>query len=249
MYRQILIIGSLVLWVSSGQAAFLFDIRLGYAAWYTVPTGNTSFVGGNNAVDEALNLEAELEDHLFAELQHPIPIIPDIRVQYTRLKIDGNDGQLTSPYGDLQVDDVVDARLELEAFDVILFYTLPLPSIDIDLGLHGRYLDGLMNVQEQETDTPIVVDEPFTLPIPMGYGRVHLNLPLTPLFLEAQASGLAIAGNTVFDGQVMLGYESDLGLGIAGGWRHQVLRLDEVVSDMEIDVEIGGPFATVFFHF
>ncbi len=241
---------ALLLAAPLGHTAFLFDLTAGYAVWYANPAGEASLLGGANDIDDALNLDADFENHVYGEFQHPIPVIPDIRVQYTSLSLDGDGEQLTADFGeDLDAGDQVASTLELDHFDLILFYTLPIPLIDIDLGLQGRYVDGRINVRDEAETQTGQYAQTFNLPIPMGYARGRFELPLTNLFIEAQAAGLSISGNTLFDGHGIVGYESDLGLGVAAGWKHQVLRLNDVLSDLELDVEIGGPFATVFFHF
>ncbi len=253
MSGLLLVIGLLVL-ASTSQAAWLLDLTVGGSVWYTNPKGSANVFGYENDLDTALELDNEPEYHAYAEVQHFLPIIPDVRAQYTSLTIDGTNGTLTDPFGeDLPAGTTVDARLELDHFDIILFYTLPLPLVDIDLGLQGRYIEGRLEVSGEvalgDESIEATYSEGFTLPIPMGFARGRLNIPLTSLFVEAQAAGLSISGNTVFDGHGLVGYETDLGLGVAAGWRHQVWRLNDVISEVELDVEVGGPFASLFFHF
>ena len=70
-------------------------------------------------VENDLDLESDTNANLSAYLEHPVPVLPNVRLNYTRIEQSGS-GEVSTQF-DLVSGDV-DSDLDLSQFDVTLYY-------------------------------------------------------------------------------------------------------------------------------
>jgi outer membrane protein len=222
---------------------------VGVQAW------NMSAEGGFSQ-DESIasfNFEEEANTNFYAALEHPIPLIPNIKLSRTTLDTTGTtvlDGQFT--FGDevYLVNSSLSTEVELTTTDYILYYEiLDNDVISIDIGISGKQLDGDIRVVDENGRAS---QESIDTVIPMGYGRVQIGLPFTGLSLYAEGSGLAIDDDSFTDYQVALSYsfvESlALDMSIQAGYRSTEIDINDV-DDIYADLTFDGAFIGLAFDF
>ena len=83
----------------------------------------------------------------------------------------------------------------------------------------------------------------------MLYGRARVDLPLTGFWVSAEAQDMSYQGNSLMEYAALIGYESDIGLGVEAGYRSVQLELDEFEDIAQAELDISGPYAAINFHF
>nr|WP_136252655.1 TIGR04219 family outer membrane beta-barrel protein [Ningiella ruwaisensis] len=212
---------------------------------------------GGFAANEALadfNFEDETNSSFYAALEHPIPLVPNVKIARTTLDTAG----VTTLSGTFTFGDEVfvqNSRLtttaDLTTTDLILYYEiLDNDLISLDIGISGKQVDG--DIVVTDADTQQTSMESFDEIIPMAYGRVAVGLPLTGLGAYAEGNFLSIDDNTFTDYQAAITYnfiESlAIDMTIQAGYRVTSLELEDL-DDIYADLEFEGAFIGLEFHF
>ena len=105
----------------------------------------------------------------------------------------------------------------------MLYYKLLDSKVDLDLGVDLKRFEG----QISRTGSNFAVDET----IPLLYLSARIDLPVTGLYVGANINAnvvdLGLSDSSAQDSTLMLGYQSDNGLGIEGGIKYFSLELNE----------------------
>ncbi|NPA12621.1 MAG: TIGR04219 family outer membrane beta-barrel protein [Aquificae bacterium] len=219
--------------------------------------GWVQYEGDKIDVDDDLNMGTENSFFLRAKLEHPIPLLPNIKLQYTKMRFEG-DGTVSKDYKfgfiTITASDRVKSKLELDHYDVVLFYNLPFINatqvFDAEVGLNVRIIDFYVWVRDetrnQEDEKSLVV------PIPMLHGALTTKLPLIPVSLLVEASGIAYQGNHYYDIAGEIRYKpfrnlvADLFIGV--GYKYEKIKIDDV-DDTSADIKIKQPYFQVGLSF
>ena len=251
--KKLALVMTLASVLSTTVQADTIGVYLGGQAWDNQASG--TFGDGNNSQID-FNLKEQTQGSYFIAFEHPLPLIPNVRIASTSLETDGTttleteftfDDETFAAEADVLADfDVsyVDYTLYYELFDNGLF--------SFDFGLTGRDFDGDVTVSTQlttgtQSDTVKVTDI-----IPMLYVSTNVGLPLTGLNLFAQGNFLSIDDHTLYDYQVGVSYELvdnlAVDVNINAGYRSVKLELDDL-NDLYSDIEFDGAFVGAVVHF
>jgi outer membrane protein len=200
---------------------------------------------------EDLNIRDESNNVFYIALEHPIPLLPNIKVQQVSL-----DTAATSTLSEGFVFDElafpagteVVTKLDLSHSDATLYYEILDNWVNLDLGLTLRAFDGEASVSSIDAGLTETVE--LDAIIPMAYGKAQFDLPLTGWSVSASANLVSYDGNELSDYSAALAYDSDVlivfDVGVEIGYRAMTLKLEE---DLDTDIELEGPYASVTFHF
>lgn len=243
-----LLLGALVaLLPVTGFTATVFGFEAGAGNWTHAPSGSltasVSGIGTEADLKDDLNLSKDTETYSFFALEHPVPLIPNIKFVKTNLTSAGT-GNVTREFkfnGKTYSEGAtVTTKLVLDQTDTILYYELLDNDIfSLDLGLTAKMIDGKATITGAD-------DAAFSGTIPMLYAAVEIGLPVG-LSLNADISTISAAGNEFTDFSAKLRYLSDFNLGVEAGVRTQKLVVD--VDDVKTDINFSGTFIGVFFKF
>ena len=239
-----------VFFASSATADTIAGVYIGAQGW------NTSTSGGfaDSSSTANFNFDDETNGAAYIAVEHPVPFLPNLKVNYTGLDTSGVtnlessftfDGNLYTAESDVMTN------ADITSTDIILYYELfDNDLISFDLGLNGKYIDGTLIVEDQASNTRGV--EEFSGVVPMVYSRVQVGLPFTGLAAYAEGSYLSFDDHTLSDYQVALTYSFIESLAVDMtlqlGYRNvqvDIEDLDDVYADMEYD----GAFAGLEIHF
>ncbi|MEO0444017.1 MAG: TIGR04219 family outer membrane beta-barrel protein, partial [Pseudomonadota bacterium] len=199
------------------------------------------------------------DDHnvITAILKHPVPGLPNIRIQNTDLDTNANgtltatlevDGTLFSASEDIATD------LDLSHTDITFFYSPINNWVQFDMGLTGRYFNGEVVVVGNVAGTESIDLDNW---IPMFYFGTRFELPFSGLYLDANLNAIGFSGNKLSDFSAALGYVADMagfaGLTLAGlsaelGYRAFTLEIDDI-NDFEGNIDIDGFYMKVGIQF
>jgi len=227
-------------------SADFIGFAVGAAYWNPDPSGDISYkTFSKNDFSDDLKLDDSQENVIWAVLEHPVPVLPNVKLVRTSLELDGKNGTLNGNFGDLTAGlPGVNTTLVLDQTDAILYYEILDNWVSLDLGINIRFIDGSSKVSGYGQSSK----EDVSVTVPLLYGNAVFELPFTGFFAGLEASMLSVEDNKVTDITASVGYESDIGLGAMAGLRSQSIVLKDA-GDVEMDFSVSGPFAAVYYHF
>ena len=242
--------------LSANVQADALGIYLGGQVWDNQASG--TFGDGSSQID--FNLVDEKQNSFYIAFEHPLPLIPNLRVASTSLETDG----MTTLDSDFDFDDEtfleganVHADFDVSYVDYTLYYELfDNDLLSFDFGLTARDFDGDVTVSSQLTTNAGTVSQSDSIAVtdivPMLYVATNVGLPLTGLNLYAQGNFLSIDDHTLYDYEVGVGYELidnlAVDVNINAGYRSVKLELDDL-NDLYSDIEFDGVFVGTTIHF
>lgn len=206
------------------QADLLFTVEAGASMWNAEATGSVE--GSSNTsfdLEDTLGIDSESNNVLFASFEHPIPVLPNIKIMKTDLDLSGD----------------ANSQIDLSHTDLTMYWGLPLPIpyVDINFGLTARQFDGGIVV-------PSAIDEKLDFIMPMGYLNVDIGTPFG-IYARANLNALSFDGNGVTDTEIALGYTLPIPLvdvNLEAGHRAISLTTDKDTVDVETDIDVSGMF-------
>jgi outer membrane protein len=225
------------------QADLLFTVDAGASVWNAEASGDVDDIDvGKNG----LNLDSENNNVLFVSFEHPVPVIPNIRIMQTNLDLTG-DGTANYTFLDQNFTGDTSSQFDLSHTDLTLYWgvPLPIPFFDINFGLTARQFDGTAAVTEKSSGTSEEQKLDFT--IPMGYLNVDFDSHFG-VYARAEINAVGYDGNSIMDTTFALGYTLPLPIpmldvNLEAGHRSINLKTDEDSVDIDTDVEVSGMFA------
>jgi len=185
---------------------------------------------------------------LYAGLEHPIPVLPNVRVDYAEIAQNA-DGQLNRviEFSGQTFDIAANVRSEvdLEQVDLILYYELLDNVVSLDLGVGARHVEGFVSI----SNTAGIGSAEFSGVLPLAYVAARGDLPFTGWSVGGEIRGVTYKGDSLLDASARIGWESKLGLGLEAGYRLMELDLEDFDDVQSADLSIKGPFVGVTFSF
>jgi len=227
--------GSAVLAAPVAQADVLgFGAQVGY--WDSKLSGDVAANGGSVDVKDELDLDGESSSQLSLYLEHPIPLLPNVRVAYINIDQTAR-GQLSDNFDGISAGSDVRSDLELEQLDVTLYYEVLDNWVNLDLGLTVRDFSGDLLVQGNGQSSRTTADAV----VPMGYLAARFDLPFSAASVGIEGNAAAYSGDSLRDFNVYGQYQLSL-LQLRAGYRQ--IAVDYEDGDDRFDVKINGPFVS-----
>ena len=250
-------------------------LYLGSQIWQSESSG--IFGEENKLID--FNLKKEQQINYLIAVEHPFPLLPNIRISSTALDTTGIT-TLTQEFsfGDetFAIDDNVNVSFNVSYIDYTLYYELFDRGIfSFDLGLTARDFGGAVTITgpkiiNDDDDCPQTsqgnpcTSTPTSSPViptakiktseiePMLYVATNISLPLRRLSVFAQGDFSLIDDHTLFDYQVGLSY--DLVKSRMGHLNltlgYRIVKMEfEDLNSLYTELEFKGAFFGVIAHF
>ena len=206
-------------------------------------------VAETGKTQESFSFDQQEQAAIAVSFEHPVPLIPNVRVRHTTLK--GTDtqnvagfefGNALFPLGDVTLD------LDFTSTDLILYYEILDNIVSVDVGLAAKQVDGditASSLLQKETVS-------FKETIPMAYLSAGGSLPFTGFSFKAEAAGISYDGSNITDAQAEIKYDLIdnllVDVGIKAGYRQLLIDLEDVEkTDAKLDFK--GPYLGLEFHF
>ena len=223
----------------ASHADLLFTVGAKASVWNAEPTGQIDDDISVDSSNNGLGLDSENGTQLTVFFEHPVPMLPNIKLKQTSLDLSG-DGNLTGDFNGQVFAGPVTSDLDLSHTDVTLYWglPLPLPYVDINFGATARMFDGSAEVKNAGATES--VDLNATLP--MVYGAVKVDTPFG-VYAQVDVNYIGYSGNTLSDISYGLGYDLPVpiaDIGLEAGYRSLSMKTDEDLTDIATDVDVSG---------
>ncbi|GAW97470.1 MULTISPECIES: TIGR04219 family outer membrane beta-barrel protein [Colwellia] len=238
MKKTLLAASVAVLMCGTAQADTLLGLYIGGHMWANETSGSFGEGSDNQTVSE---LNDKNQGSFYVAFEHPIPLIPNIKIASTTLNtVGGTIGTSGTFSTDTTLDaSFVDYTLYYEVFDNDL--------LSFDFGITARDLDAYMKVASDPGS-----DLDVSGIIPMFYLSTIIGLPFTGLNIFAEANFLSFDDQTVYDAQIGVSYSIldnlAVDFDVTLGYRTMKMELNDL-DGFYSDLTYDGFFAGAIVHF
>jgi outer membrane protein len=249
--RKIVALATLLTPVITPTTAFadFVSLSIGAGSWQAEPEGNI----GRTDIDlsSTLNLKQQTNQFAYIALEHPVPLLPNIRLQHSDLNWSGNG--LISAGTDLNgtpfvVAEQADISLDLSHTDATFYYEVLDNVVDLDLGITARLFDGEASLIGATQQQSMALDAT----VPLLYGKFGLGLPSTGWQADMAANWINVDEFRLVDWSAELSYSFDIlpamDAGIVLGYRSMVIELDDP-DELQSDATFDGYYIALQLYF
>lgn len=247
---------------TTAQAGAIIDIEIGGGSWSTsAPTGSLTTAGtvGDATFDfqNQANLGETTDNaYMWAVLDHPIPIVPNIRIEQVTLKSAGTKNVNIANL----INGNIETELDMSNTDMIAYWGVPfatwLPFMDeVDFGLGVKSFSGAL-IMDNGTPADTVNTSFDGAMVPYGYAKLRVVPPfMMGIGLEVELKQMAVEDVATFDETIVKadwGFLAPLPLldiegGIEVGYRSMNLEVD--VPELNANFGFDGIFFGVYGKF
>lgn len=257
MKKAIIVASLATVLCASVQADTLLGLYIGGQVWANQTDGS---LGESEVLNEqaTFSFKDETQGSYFIALEHPIPLVPNLKIVSTTLDTQGStdlDNQFTFGGKTYDVNAHVDAVLDLSFIDYTFYYELfDNDLLTIDFGLTARDVETRINASglDNTTQTQISSELGGSGIIPMLYVSTIVGLPFTGFNVFAEGNFVSYDDQTLYDYQVGVSYEVldnlAVDLNVTLGYRSMKLELNDL-DDLYSDLTFDGVFVGAIIHF
>ncbi len=249
MKKYIILLLSICFVPTYAFADTFLGVYLGAGVWNQKHEGKVQFLGSDVDLQNEFGLSSSTNEIFYIAFEHAVPVLPNIKLQYSSVSTTGSkqlSKSVTFDNTTYNVGDTINSRYALDNTDFILYYEVLDNWLSLDLGVDIKVFDGEVAMSSTNTSNSSV--HAFDEPLPMLYAKAQFDIPITGFYISGEGSAIKTDDSKVADFKLLVGYESDLGLGGELGWRKLSLDVDDA-DDMFADVSTDGFFANITYHF
>ena len=239
--------------LASTASADIARVEMGAGAWMQTPSGGITYTDAGAIGSDISSEKEELSPYVWMLIKHPIPVVPNLRVEYVSL---ANTGTATGTFEDFTASGGK-TTLDMTQFDIIPYYNIldntawitldlgiDLKIIDVDYKAEGVTIVGSLDTSYSETAAVV---------IPLVYARARVEIPTTNVGLESDLKYISNGSSTVYDARVKVDYTFDVSPlvqpALEIGYRVQKIDIDEQDVNGKMDLEFAGIYAGLMLRF
>ena len=205
---------------------------------------------GTDTVDvkTVLGFKDDSDSQAYIYIEHPVPVIPNIRLGSTSLKLagTGNTGGGFTYNGQVfPASTAITSSFDMSHTEIALYYEIIDIGFDLDLGLNFKIFDGEVSLSTGGVST---IDK-YDGTVPMLYAAINIPFPLTGLSLAGDISTISAGDASFTDYFVRLRYQTDFLLGVELGYRSIDLEYEDTAASELAKIEVSGPYLNLHLAF
>ena len=233
------------------QMSRAFGFEAGVGSGSQDPSGEIAYkpLSSTDELDLENDFGFKKESKVFGRVKAEMPsFLPNLYLMATPMKFEGTgskDANFTFGDKEFDVSFPFTSKLEMNMYDICLFYSLPFLEtatsgvLNAELGLNARIIEFKAEVTGTVGGVTETESESATLPVPMVYAGLQIN-PIEKLSLEAEFRGIAYQSSHYYDFIGRVKVKPFGPLFIAGGYRTNDLKIDH--DDVKASMKFSGPF-------
>jgi outer membrane protein len=225
------------------------DIQAQGGYWQPIPTGTVSSDGDSIDVEDELGFDRNEAATFMANLEHPVPLLPNVRVRHFSAD-DSAKGEVERSRTFRGVTftrrEKVRSEYDLTTTDATFYYS-PLNNwAQLDIGVTTRRFDVEVLIESREdNDRERAAGEAI---IPMGHLGARFDLPLAGLYVSGDLDIISADDNSITDTRAAVGYQIIDNFEVEGGYRRLSLDIEDV-DDISADTDFEGGYVAATLRF
>jgi outer membrane protein len=245
--------------IATAVNADFVRIEAGAGAWMNTPSGSLSYsetgiVTGFNSTatgEYKSKKESQTSGYAWMLVKHPIPIVPNIRLEYTGISdnglVQGKFNDYIFPTGETV------ASLDMTQFDIVPYYNIldNTAWITLDVGLDLKIL--LTDYSVSSALGFAGYSETTTLFVPLVYVRSRVQIPLTDIGFETDVKYVTYKKSSYYDIRAKvdytLGFIPVVQPALEIGYRIQKFDLSSDDDKTKMNLEFSGAYAGLMVRF
>ncbi len=231
--------------ISVTSSADILGASAAFTYWAPDSSGDIQSGGDKIDIDKNLGLGGEEFMIFTAALEHPVPLLPNVRFQYFDMDQVAHGSLNNVNFNGQNFNGNVQTSLDLSHYDFTLYYEILDNWVNLDLGVTAKVFDGLLLMRDQTSGNTSRTD--IDEIIPMLYGSAVFDFPITSLSAGVEGSAISLGGDTVYDMVAKLRFRAGL-LGLEAGYRAIGVEVDDI-SNIDVDTQIDGPYVSAMLVF
>jgi len=227
-------------------------VEVGAGMWMQTPSGDITYVDGGATASDVSDEKSKDQFYLWALVKHPIPIVPNLRLEYAGIE---STGAATGTFKNFTASGG-DTSFKVTEYDIIPYYNLLDNTfwVTVDVGIDVKIME--IDYTAEGVSIPGVASTSYsdsiTVPLPLLYLRARTEIPMTDIGLEADVKYISYDSNTVYDARVKVDYTLDfipiIQPAIEVGYRVQKIETDDG-EDAKINMDFAGVYAGLMLRF
>ena len=237
-----------------GVNADLIRIEGGAGIWQQAPKGDIDYTDSLTGLtaNNKSNEDSENKTYVWLMIKHPVPVLPNLRVEYVSLESTGKaKGQFKNFNAGLSSDTLI----KMDQYDIIPYYNILDNTgwITIDLGLDIKVIDTKFTADSVIVNGFTVnYSDTSNVAIPLAYGRVRFQLPFG-FGIEGIGKYITYDKSSVLDALAKIDYTLEfvpvVQPAIEIGYRVQNYKYDDEEEDGKMDMSFSGVYAGIMLRY
>lgn len=235
---------------SSAMADFT-RVEMGAGAWMQSAKGDISYTESGANGNYISNEDDTTSPYIWLMIKHPVPLIPNLRVEYTEVE---DSGLASGRFEDFDIG-ALQTRFtyDMKQYDIIPYYNILDNTgwLTLDLGLDIKVVDLSYNAAALGVFSGY--SDSVMLAAPLLYARTRFEIPSSDLAFEADAKYVTYDGSTIYDVRAKVDYTLDITPliqpAIELGYRAQKFDIDNSSVDARVDIDFSGFYAGMMLRF
>lgn len=237
----------LLLFSPLAQGATIIDVKIGGGIWNSDNLGNINHSGTSAEVDTDLLLKDEMANYSFLAVEHPFPLVPNIKIRNYGLSTTGG-GTVTTGFifgaTTYTTGDAITTEMNMDHTNLTLYYELLDNILTFDIGLTAMMLNGKVAVTRGGIRNSKTIDTT----IPMVYYNVGIEFVPTGFKFEFTGDHIDMSDGYFCGLDTKIVYEPSQFYGFEFGYRDNKFKFNGK-QNLYSDIDFEGPFINVYLHF
>ncbi len=244
LMKKFLVLTILVILSSLSLHADLLRIEGAAGAWKAEPSGEMNYKkSARFDLQETLAYNSDTITYAWILVKHPIPVLPNLRLEYDNLDYSGVSKKGYTWEG-TTVGVGAKSTLSLKQYDAIMYYNVLDNTFwaTLDLGLDAKFIKASFDINDPGDNYAYSASDNIVLP--MLYGRVRAEVPLTNIGVEADMKWIGYGSVDAYEIRIKADYTFDAFIVepmVELGYRTLVVNIDS--SDYDIDGSLDADFS------
>jgi len=200
--------------LSTTASADLTRVEAGVGAWSYKPSGTILYTDNDGTLTNTSLEKSQTSAYVWMLIKHPIPILPNLRLEYATVH---DDGTGSGSYNGYTFPADTPTTWDLTQYDIIPYYNILDNTFwtTIDIGIDIKVVESdytaknvQLNVSNIGTGNSVLTDynEKDTVAVPLAYLRGRVEIPMTDIGFEADAKYISYDGDTIYDIRAKVDY-------------------------------------------
>ncbi len=237
--------------LSSSAVADVARVEMGAGAWMQNAEGKISYTESGANGNYISNEDDTTSPYVWLMIKHPVPVIPNLRVEYTEVE---DSGLASGRFEDFDIG-ALQTRFtyDMKQYDIIPYYNILDNTgwMTLDLGLDIKVID--LSYNAAALGAFAGYSDSMMVAAPLIYARTRFEIPASDLAFEADAKYITYDGSTIYDIRAKVDYTLDITPliqpAIEVGYRAQKFDIDNSSVDAKLDIDFSGFYAGLMVRF